>query len=553
MTDPASAQRLRSRHWSDVWPVAAPWLGLLGLNLLLSFENIWPTPAIKPDHRISAELVLAWSFLLLWVGLGKGVSARAVRWISIGFVVLVIGRYFEVTVPALFGRGVNLYWDGQQLPRLIWTGIQGAPWWATALIAAGVPALLFGLYRAVRWCWSQVVGHCLGWALKRRWTWGLSLALVGVSVANFLGVQATWPFVSKPVVPTYARQATLLGTALLPGALERVLPASPRFDTAPIALKQADVNLIFLESYGAVVFDNPQVAQALAPSHRRLAESIQASGLHAVAGFVRSATFGGASELAHLSVLSGIDLSDPLVHDLLLTSKRPTLVSWFKQYGYHTVGVYPALSWDWDERKFYGFDQFIDGRDLKYQGPKLGYWWTPDQFTMIRIDELAPAKGAARPRFLMFPTITTHIPFAPVPPLAKDRIKLLSDTPFEPEEAARAMAEPVDWLKLGINFQRIIAYQNEWLSWYFEQARESIKKRPAVFILIGDHQPSSVVSGEGAPWDVPVYILSADADLLAGFQKLGFTSGLIPARPVLGGMDDFTRMLETVFTGRSLQ
>jgi hypothetical protein len=553
LTDPTSVQRLRHERWSGVWLGLVPWLGLLGLNLLLSFENVWPTPAIKPDHRISAELVLAWSLLLIWVGMGKAVTTLAVRWISIGFVVLVIGRYFEVTVPALFGRGVNLYWDGQQLPRLIWTGIQGAPWWATALIAAGVPALLFGLYRTVRWCWTQVAGHCLGWALKRRWTWALSIALVGVSLANFLGVQATWPYISKPVVPTYVRQARLLGTALLPGALERVLPASPRFDAAPIALKQADVNLIFLESYGAVVFDNPQVAQALAPSHQRLAESIQASGLHSVAGFVRSATFGGASELAHLSVLSGIDLSDPLVHDLLLTSKRPTLVSWFKQHGYHTVGVYPALSWDWDERKFYGFDQFIDGRDLKYQGPKLGYWWTPDQFTMARIDELAPAKGTARPRFLMFPTITTHIPFAPVPPLAKDRTKLLSDIPFEPEESARAMAEPVDWLKLGINFQRIIAYQNQWLSWYFEQARESMQTRPAVYILIGDHQPSSVVSGEGAPWDVPVYILSPNADLLADFQKLGFTPGLIPARPVLGGMDDFTRMLEAVFTGRSLQ
>jgi hypothetical protein len=31
---------------------------------------------------------------------------------SIGYLLLVVGRYADVVVPALFGRELSLYWDG---------------------------------------------------------------------------------------------------------------------------------------------------------------------------------------------------------------------------------------------------------------------------------------------------------------------------------------------------------------------------------------------------------------------------------------------------------
>lgn len=43
---------------------------------------------------------------------------------------------------------------------------------------------------------------------------------------------------------------------------------------------------------------------------------------------------------------------------------RPTLTSLFRRAGYQSVGLYPALSWDRAERAYYGFDLFLDGRDL---------------------------------------------------------------------------------------------------------------------------------------------------------------------------------------------
>ena len=41
-------------------------LAVLVLNALLSFNNWWPTPAIRPDHRLAPEFVWLWVLVLVW-------------------------------------------------------------------------------------------------------------------------------------------------------------------------------------------------------------------------------------------------------------------------------------------------------------------------------------------------------------------------------------------------------------------------------------------------------------------------------------------------------
>jgi hypothetical protein len=74
--------------------------------------------------------------------------------------------------------------------------------------------------------------------------------------------------------------------------------------------------------------------------------------------------------------------------------------------------------------------------------------------------------------------------------------------------------------------------------------------RDCLLILIGDHQPVGSVSGPGASWDVPVHIVTSDANLLRRFEALGFRRGLEPSRPIIGAMHDLTRMLLEAFDGR---
>ena len=528
-------------------------LALVLLNTALSLRNWWPTPGVLPDHRLSPEFVALWLLLLGWVAWRGRVSARALTVLAAGCLLLLLGRYADVVVPSLFGRPVNLYWDGQQIPRFLWVTARDQPGWVSAAAAVGVLLLLAALFALLRWALARVADDAAPYALRARWTW-LPTGLATVAVVAHLAGWApslTWHLVTHPITPTYARQAVLLSTAFLPGRIEAALPKAALLEAAMQAppaqalgaLRGRDFKLLFLESYGAMAYEHPRAGPQLEAARARLAADIAASGRVVASAYVRAATFAGASELSHLTLLSGIDLSDPLRHDLLLTTQRPTLVSLFRRAGYQAVGLYPALSWDWAERSYYGFDLFLDARDLQYAGPPLGYWKVPDQFSLARFDQLhpaaAPGSAGAPPRFLFFPTITSHLPFGPVPPYQPDWARLLTPDPYGPAETERLRNAYVDWLDMLPNYVGMFDYTYRWLGGYLQLP----EPRESVMLWVGDHQPAASVSGEGANWDVPVHIVTRDAGLLARFVALGFKPGLDPARPVLGGLHDLTALL----------
>jgi len=519
---------------------------LLFLNATLSFENWWPTPGIKPDSRLAPEFVALWVLLLLVVRISGSVSRRATATLALAYLLLVIGRYVDVTAPALFGRPVNLYWDLGQVPRFLTVVSQHLEFWQLAAAVTIVALALWMLFRLLRLAVGIAAREAAPLALRSRMALGATAAAMALAVANAAGVKATWPMVAKPVTPTYLRQADLLYSALSSTRLAAALPPSPAFDSDLAALNGKDLKLVFVESYGATVFDNPESRERLAASREALAQAIQSGGRQVVSAFVRSPTFGGASDMAHLGLLSGIDLSDPLRHDLLLTTRRPTLLSLFRERGYETFGFYPALSWDWPERAFYGFDRFVDGPGLGYPGPHFGLWWIPDQYAIARFDELHPITPDTPPRFLFFPTITSHIPFRPVPPYQPDWARLLSAEPFDAPDVDRALADEIDWTNLPPAYLRTIEYTYTWLAGYLREPAP----RDFVLVLIGDHQPAGSVTGPGAPWDVPVHVITRDAELSKRFNALGFRPGLEPARPILGGMHELTQRLLDAFDGR---
>src|SRR5204863_9082444 len=78
---------------------------LVFLNATLTFGNVWPTPAIRWQPQLSVELAIA----LIVLARTRWKGAAAV--VSLVWMALTVGRYAEVTAPALYGRGVNLYWD----------------------------------------------------------------------------------------------------------------------------------------------------------------------------------------------------------------------------------------------------------------------------------------------------------------------------------------------------------------------------------------------------------------------------------------------------------
>jgi hypothetical protein len=531
--------------------VALTLLALVFLDQALAFSTWWPTPGVLPDARLSSEFVGLWLLLLALVAWRGALTPRALHWVAVAYTALVVGRYADVTVPSLFGRQINLYWDGAQIPRFLWVTLREGQWWIAVGAVLGVALLLWALYRLLRAAIALVAREAVPYALRARWTWLVTVVAVALSVANWAGVRATWPYVSKPVIPVYARQAALLATAFSDSGVARALPPSKALDAALAlppgealgALHGRDVFLMFLESYGAVAYDNARAAPAMTAVRERFAADLAAGGWQVASGFVGAPTFGGASDLSHLSLLSGMDLANPLRHDLLLTTGRPTLLTLFRAAGYRTYGFYPALFWEWPERAYYGFDVFIEGRDVDYRGPPLGYWKIPDQVSLAWFEHTHPGRDGAPPRFVFFPTITNHFPFSPVPPYQPDWQRLLTAQPFDEADAARAQAERVHWLDMMPAYLRMLEYKFRWLGDWLRRPQP----RDAVFVLLGDHQPTGNISGEGASWDVPIHIVTRDPALLARFEAQGFTPGLNPPRTKLGNMDELTGMLLQAF------
>jgi hypothetical protein len=510
------------------------------LNATLSLTNLWPTPFVELDARIAPEFIYVWCLLLLWVACKKrSPSTSAMSLLALLYSALVIGRYFDTTAPALFGRSINLYWDGLQVPRLLWVLMQKYPPWVTLLVVSAVVALLAALYLVLRWALRVLAHTAAPYAVKHRWALAVTGFCLVASIANLMGVKQTWPYIARPVIPTYINQGKILWSSVLEDRGQSTLPASPKFDSDLGQLKGSDFKLFFLESYGSITYDNPQAKAELEPFRRAIETDAKARGQAVASAFVTSTTFGGGTDLAHMALLSGIDTRDPIRHDVLLTTTRPTLISHFKSKGFETFGFYPALDWEWPESSFFGYDNLVDGKAVKYEGPLLGYWKIPDQVALAKFQQVHPITATSRPRFTFFSSITSHIPFHPIPPYQPDWKKVLTASPYDPDEVASLQNTSVPWLNMVPSYVGMIKYDFSWLRGYLDQP----KARDYVMLVLGDHQPTSSITGEGASWDVPVHIIASRQALVDRFIRAGFTSGMQPQRKAIATLPELTSIL----------
>jgi len=321
------------------------------------------------------------------------------------------------------------------------------------------------------------------------------------------------------------------------------VPPSPPMTADLARVKGADVYLIFLESYGAVTYDRPEFARGLTAARRAFEDAIRETNRGVVSAFVESPTFGGNSWLAHISLMSGIEVRDPDVNAMLMAQKRDTVVTAFKRRGYRTIALMPGLWQAWPEGSFYHFDDIYGGERLDYQGPEFGWFDIPDEFALAKFDTLEGEKPSRPPLFMFFPTISTHTPFRPTPPYQPDWSRMLTDQPFEQPELDRAFDQQADWLNLGPSYVDAISYTYKTLSGYLRKIRD----RDVVMILLGDHQPPALVSGEGAPWDVPVHVIANRRDVLDRLVAEGFRRGLTPSRPDLSKMHALLPVLLRAF------
>lgn len=523
-------------HW------AALAFALALLNAALTLVNVWPTPFVRLSGDVSPELMgVVAALTLSWRSLAAR-PAHVVRALAGLWVALLVGRYADVTAQSMWGRPINLYWDVPHLPSV---GAMLSTVAHPALVAGVVAAVVLVptlLYLPLRWAFARVVDATASASLRRA-----MLVLVGITglvgaVQRIGDPVPQWPGVATPVTLVWARQAVQVAYEAS-GAGVQALGAPAQLASSLAAVKPADVLLLFVESYGAVSWERPAFAQALAAPRRELDAAIRDTGRGVVSTYLDSPTFGGESWLAHISLLSGTEIRDGGANLRLMAQDRDTVPKAFGRAGYRTVAVMPGIRGAWPQGAFYGFDTIIDANAMPYEGPSFGWWDVTDQYCLALVDarELAPADRP--PVFVVFPTLSTHTPFTPTPPYQPDWSRMLTPTPYDQAALDETWHIQPDWLDMGPDYVRALTYAYRTFAGYLRLRAD----RDLIVILVGDHQPPALVSGEGAPWHVPMHVIASRTAVLERLVARGFTRGLAPVRPVRSKMHEVVPALLDAF------
>jgi hypothetical protein len=512
---------------------------LFVLNVTLTFESAWPTPGIRWRGALSIESAVL-VLILMAAGRWYLPSRRARRRIAATWLVLVVGRYLSVSSAALYGREVNLLWDVRFIPDVVAMLARPERLWVVGLAVAAALLILVLAYVVLLYVIGRICQAAASVGERR-----VAAALAVVVMAAWAVAEEEVPGRSasafaRPVTATYARQMQLV-SATLRGST--AVAPSPSMDSDLSRVKGADVFLFFVEAYGAVAYDRPEFATRLSADRLALESAIRDTNRQVLSAYVESPTFGGSSWLAHISLLSGVEVRSHDTNALLMSQNRETMVTAFKRRGYRTVAVMPGMWQAWPEGRFYGFDALYGGESLEYEGPPFGWWDMTDQFALAKLDAEEVNRAPRAPLFVFFPTISTHIPFTPTPPYQRDWSRMLTKAPYDEADVERAYERQPDWLDLGASYADAVSYMYRSVTGYvgLQGARDF------VMVLIGDHQPAAAVSGEQATWDVPVHIITGRPSVLERLQMEGFRPGLSPARPVLGAMHQLTPILLAAF------
>jgi hypothetical protein len=333
-------------------------------------------------------------------------------------------------------------------------------------------------------------------------------------------------------------------------AFEAAVARDP-FRTVPAAhllarLGGADVLLIFVESYGRSALELPRYAQTLLPTLEEFEQRIAERGLLAASAWLTSPTVGGQSWLAHGTLEGGLWLGDQAHYDVLVQSEWLTLTRAFARAGYRTVALKPAITRPWPEGERLGFAKIYAAADLGYAGAPYNWVTMPDQYTLFVL-ERAERTGADHPLFAEVSLISSHAPWTPIPPVLEDWSTIGDGSVFS-EWADEGDPPEVVWRdpeRVRQQYARAIDYVVGVLASY---AANFVDGR-TLLVLVGDHQPAPLITGDDASRDVPIHVISGDPALLAPFVGWGFTPGM---RPSAGappkGMDEFRDFLLHAFS-----
>ncbi len=510
-----------------------PQRGVIGVAFtVLAVLLVWAA-LVAPDHpgRLTLDAFVRLPLeLLVVVAVAALLPAtpRRVLGVVVGAVlsVLVLVKVLNVGFFTAFDRPFKPLDDSGYLGIGIETlrdavgrsGADVAVAVAVLLIVALLAVPVVALVRVTR----VAAGH-RGWALRA----AAALAVVWVALRVAGAPVASSSAAALAVDEVRAVRAGLQDRA----ALAREI-ADDRFRATPgnrllTGLRGKDVLLVFVESYGRVALEGSSISHRVDAVLERGTAQLRAAGFSSRSAFLTSPTFGGLSWLAHSTLQAGVLVDGQRRYDQLVRYERLTLTRAFKRAGWRAVGAMPANHRAWPEGStFYHYDKVYDRRNFGYRGPDFGLPPMPDQYTLLALQRRELAKRDRPPLFAEVDLISSHAPWTRIPRLISwddvgdgsifDRIPAEESTHaalFGDAERARAAYGHSIEYSLRTLFSFVQRYGDDDL----------------VLVVLGDHQPATLVTGQGASHDVRISVIAHDPVVMDQIGAWGWQDGTSPS------------------------
>ncbi|HEY7622493.1 MAG TPA: CDP-alcohol phosphatidyltransferase family protein [Solirubrobacteraceae bacterium] len=383
-----------------------------------------------------------------------------------------------------------------------------------ALLAVPVLALL----RVTR----VAAGH-RGWALR-------TAAALGVIWVAFRIVGA--PVASSSAAALAVDEVQAVRTGLQDHAILARQIAHDRFHGTPgsrllTGLRGKDVLLLFVESYGRVAVQGSSFSPRVDAVLDRGTAQLQAAGFSSRSAFLTSPTFGGISWLAHSTLQSGVWIDSQHRYDQLVRSHRLTLSQAFKRAGWRAIDDIPSNNRTWKEGStFYHYDHVYDSRDVGYRGPTFDYATMPDQYVLLALHRLELARRPRPPLFAEVDLVSSHVPWTSIPRLISwDDVgdgSIFHRLPTQESTRATLFGD-ADLARAA--YGRSIQYTlSAIVSFVRHYGDDNL-----VLVVVGDHQPATIITGQGASHDVPISVVAHDPKVLDRIAGWGWQDGLRPS------------------------
>ena len=311
-------------------------------------------------------------------------------------------------------------------------------------------------------------------------------------------------------------------------------------------LQGKDVFVVFAESYGRVLLEREPFAEAVTAALVSAEETLAAEGVQVRSAYLTSPVVGGLSWLAHASVLSGAWIDSETRFKTLVMSDRLTLNRLFQNSGWRTIAAMPGITMLWPEGKYFGYDHIYNAHNFGYKGEPFNWVTMPDQYVMSALQKRERDGLLRAPVMAEVALISSHAPWTPIAKLVPwDEV---GDGRIFNTQARAGPAPEVVWREVGSirsHYRQSIEYMlSTMVSYVLEYGDEDL-----VILLLGDHPPAPMVSGDPAASQVPVHLIARDPVVIDAVSHWQWQPGLLPdGDSPVWRMDELRNRLVEAFT-----